>query len=194
MTPGLAQSIEAGFLTASAGLVPVFLLLLARRRSGDWPVVLCASSAGGSPGVSGQGRPSGGGPAGSMPRGTETVLVVEDMEGVRRFISVVLGSWGYKVLTAGNAEDALAIARDGRHRIDLLLTDIVMPRMNGHEMAGLMREAQPHLKVLYISGFVDDAAVRETLASADTAFLQKPFAPAVLAARVREILDGRAPE
>ncbi|WP_437683295.1 ATP-binding protein [Sorangium sp. So ce131] len=129
-------------------------------------------------------RPS---PAG----GDETVLVVEDDDAVRKLIVEVLERRGYGVLSAASGEEALgALAHDGVEAIDLLLTDLVMPGMNGRELAERALAIQPRARVLYMSGYADDV-----LAGVDpereTVMLQKPFTPEALAQRVRDMLDRR---
>jgi two-component system cell cycle sensor histidine kinase/response regulator CckA len=126
----------------------------------------------------------------ALARGTETVMVVDDEEGVRRVAAVVLARSGYRVIEASSAEDALAKAGPDVP-LDLLLTDVVMPGMGGPALAGAMRAARPGLKVLFMSGYVDDALERHGLEHMQRSLLSKPFTPQDLAARVRHTLDER---
>jgi two-component system cell cycle sensor histidine kinase/response regulator CckA len=126
---------------------------------------------------------------GSLPRGTEHVLLVEDEVGVRELIRDFLIRCGYSVTEAAGAHEAVALfARNGHPPIDVLITDVVMPQMNGRVLAERLLASQPALKVLYISGYTDDAAVGERVTDG-AGFLQKPFTPDALARKVREILD-----
>jgi len=120
--------------------------------------------------------------------GAEVVLLVEDQAEVRRFASIALQGYGYRVLAAADGKAALALA-DTQPTIDLLVTDVVMPEMNGRELAERLRARRPGLKVIYMSGYTDDAVVRHGVIGASDAFLQKPFTPLALAAKVREALD-----
>jgi PAS domain S-box-containing protein len=123
--------------------------------------------------------------------GSETILVVEDEDAVRRAAERILRNAGYRVLGAANAPEALLLCeRFGAH-IDLLLTDVVMPQMSGRELADRLREERPSLTVLYTSGYTDDAIVRHGVLEAGTNFIGKPFAAAALAQKVRDVLDGR---
>ncbi len=122
--------------------------------------------------------------------GTETVLLVEDEDGVRRLLQYVLNKRGYKVLEAASGEDALEVFEKHSAEIDLVLTDIVMPKMNGRELADRLREIRPELKVVYMSGYTDDVLVRTGALGPGMSFLQKPLRPDVLAAKVREALDS----
>jgi PAS domain S-box-containing protein len=124
-----------------------------------------------------------------LPRGTETVLVAEDSEAVRAVTRQVLERQGYTVLEAphGNAALALAAAHDGP--IDLLLTDVVMPGLSGRQLADALTKLRPATRVLYASGYTDDAVVRHGVLEAGIAYLQKPFTIANLARKVRETLD-----
>jgi CheY-like chemotaxis protein len=135
---------------------------------------------------------AGAGPAdpGELPRGTETVLVAEDEDGVRTLTRHVLSDCGYTVLEARDGADAVRVAAGHPGRIDLLVTDVVMPRAGGREAADRLRAARPGLKVLYVSGHTDDAVIRHGVREAEVAFLQKPFSPHGLAAKVRAVLDG----
>jgi CheY-like chemotaxis protein len=120
--------------------------------------------------------------------GTETILLVEDEEGVRRLLKHILSKNGYTVIEAASGPEAIAAYRQLRRPIDLLLTDIVMPRMSGRELADRMVELQPGLKVIYMSGYTD--VVVAGPGTHGSLFLQKPLRPDVLAARVREVLDA----
>ncbi|MFN7979151.1 MAG: response regulator [Vicinamibacterales bacterium] len=119
--------------------------------------------------------------------GTETVLVVEDEEPVRHIARVALESRGYHVVAAASGAEGLALA--DTTEIDLLLTDVVMPGMSGRAVATALLAKYPSVKVLYMSGYFDDAHVRAQLAEAQASVLQKPFTPRALAAKVRQVLD-----
>jgi CheY-like chemotaxis protein len=125
-----------------------------------------------------------------MPRGSETLLLVEDEDGVRALSRHVLQGCGYTVLEARDGFEAVRVAGQHQGRIDLLLTDVVMPRMGGREAAERLAGLHPGVKVLFLSGYTDDAVVRHGILEAEVAFLQKPFSPAALARRVREVLDS----
>ena len=127
----------------------------------------------------------------AMPRGGETILLVEDEEGVRALTSQVLSSCGYKVIEARDGHEALRLASESQGQIELLLTDVVMPRMGGRELSEKLAELHPRMKVLFLSGYTDDAVVRHGILEAEVAFLQKPFTPASLAVKVRDILDEK---
>jgi PAS domain S-box-containing protein len=124
------------------------------------------------------------------PRGTETVLLVEDTAAVRAVTKQVLERQGYTVLEAPNGEAALRLARQHHGRIDLLLTDVVMPGLSGRQLAEQLTRARPDIKVLYSSGYTDDSVVRHGILEARNAYLQKPFAPESLARKVRDVLDA----
>ncbi len=121
------------------------------------------------------------------PGGNETILVVEDEEGLRNAICDYLGGIGYRVLPAGSGEEALQIAGKTEGGIGLLLTDVVMPKMNGRQLAGLLQERWPSLKTLLMSGYIDDSVFQLGSEEAQS-FLQKPFKLAALASRIRDIL------
>ena len=125
-------------------------------------------------------------------RGTETLLVVEDEEGVRNMVVHVLERQGYQVLKAANGLEAMDICQNYESPIDLLVTDVVMPQINGRQLAEILHLQFPSMKVLYMSGYTDDAVIRSGVMQAETNFLQKPFTTVVLARKVREVLDDRA--
>lgn len=128
--------------------------------------------------------------AGALPKGSETVLVVEDEPLVRRLAAQVLNRQGYHVMEASNGEEALLILGEKRdQKIHLLITDVVMPKMGGRELAGQFKRIQPHADVLFTSGYTNDEVVRHGVLDSEINFLQKPYAPGVLVRKVREILD-----
>ncbi len=121
--------------------------------------------------------------------GSETILVVEDNEAVRRFVREILEAKGYTLLEAGGSEEALKLAESHPEPIHLFLTDVVMPRMNGPELAAHLAPLHPEVKVLYMSGYTDNAVVHHGILESGTHFLQKPFNPETLARSIREVLD-----
>ncbi|MCA9670548.1 MAG: PAS domain S-box protein [Myxococcales bacterium] len=120
--------------------------------------------------------------------GRETILLVEDEEGVRRITERILRAAGYRVLVAANGGEALMLCEEHGVEIDLMLTDVVMPRVSGREVAERARGVVPGLPVLYMSGYTDDAIVRHGVGR-DTSFLSKPFDAGTLTRKVREVLD-----
>ncbi len=126
------------------------------------------------------------------PEGKETILLVEDEPVVRELCSEVLAQHGYTVLAAGDSEEARRLCESRRGDIDLLLTDVVMPRMGGHELAQRLASLCPQMRVLLMSGYSADANRNGGVLDPDLAFLQKPFTPDVLARKVREVLDTSA--
>jgi two-component system cell cycle sensor histidine kinase/response regulator CckA len=123
-------------------------------------------------------------------RGSETVLLVEDEPSVRAVAREALETHGYRVVEAQHGVDALAVARAHAGTIELLITDMVMPQMGGRELAERLRELRPEVRVLFMSGYTDDVAVRRGISSATSAFIQKPFAMSAFARKVRETLDA----
>jgi two-component system cell cycle sensor histidine kinase/response regulator CckA len=124
------------------------------------------------------------------PRGSETILLVEDDEMVRNLVRETLEREGYKVIGAADPLEAQRIAEGHRGKIQLLITDVVMPRLNGKELAKSLVERRPELKVLYMSGYTDSAIVNSGILQKEVAFLQKPFTPAALASKVRDVLES----
>ncbi len=123
--------------------------------------------------------------------GSETVLLVEDEESVRQLVRETLESKGYKVLEADNGEAALRIVSNYSDKIDMLITDVVMPGMSGRELSARLCASRPQTKVLYLSGYTEDAIGHEGVVDPDTAFLQKPFTLQMLSRKVREVLGER---
>jgi PAS domain S-box-containing protein len=127
----------------------------------------------------------------SQTGGSETVLLVEDEESVRQLVRETLESKGYKVLEADHGEAALQLAADHAAEIDILITDVVMPGMSGRELSARLSATCPHTKVLYLSGYTEDAIAHEGVLESGTAFLQKPFTLQMLSRKVREVLGER---
>ena len=123
--------------------------------------------------------------------GSETVLIVEDESAVRRLAERILRKGGYEVLAAANGGEALLLCEQHGTGVDMLLTDVVMPRMSGRELAGRLVEHCPELKVLYMSGYTDNAIVHHGVLDEGMSFISKPFSAAELAFKVRQILDGQ---
>jgi CheY-like chemotaxis protein len=121
----------------------------------------------------------------------ETVLVVEDEPGIRALIHKILRRHGYEVLEAANGEEALAICREHPAPIDLLVTDVIMPRMGGPELVERLRQQGLEMKVLYVSGYTDDPNIYAGKFPPGTAFLEKPFTLAALLDKVRSVLSPR---
>jgi hypothetical protein len=122
--------------------------------------------------------------------GTETILVAEDDELLRPLVRGILEKLGYHVLDAANTEEALTRAREHRGPIQLLLADVVMPGASGRDLAHRLAEARPETRVLYVSGYTDEAIVHHGLLDPGLNYLQKPFTPRALARRVRDVLDA----
>jgi PAS domain S-box-containing protein len=126
------------------------------------------------------------------PSGSETILVVEDEEAVRRLICDMLRSYGYEVIESANGNEALLVCGSRPGQIPLMITDVIMPQMSGRELAERLHELHPEMLVLYISGYTDDAIVRHGLLLHSAGFLQKPFTRDTLALKVRSVLDRQA--
>jgi len=125
-------------------------------------------------------------------KGNETILLVEDEDAVRSLTEKLLRSRGYNVLLAGTPERAIQKCREHDGTIDLLLTDVVMPQMNGRALYHLLEKIRPGLRALYMSGYADDVIARHGVLEQDTNFVAKPFTTLTLAAKVREALDKEA--
>jgi len=121
----------------------------------------------------------------------ETVLVVEDDLGVRTVIGRTLARLGYEVLTADGGKEAVRLAQEHQGPIDLLLTDIMMPVMNGVEVAAEVTRSRPGITVFFMSGYADQELVQRGLLDQASHFLQKPFSPQELGQKVRDALDRR---
>ena len=124
--------------------------------------------------------------------GTETVLIVEDDASLRALSARILEGNGYTVLLARNGLEALAIAGGHDGHIDLVASDVVMPKMNGRPLVEKLLESRPEMRVLFMSGYTDDEVMRRGVIDGRTAFLQKPFTPAQFAKKVRDVLDQKA--
>jgi signal transduction histidine kinase len=128
----------------------------------------------------------------SVARGTETLLVVEDEPSLRHLACNILKSQGYNVLSANNGKEGLRVAREWKgDQIRLVITDVIMPQMSGKMMAEWLKEVYPDLKILFTSGYTDDAIVQHGVLEPGIAFLAKPYSPAELARKVREMLDEK---
>jgi DNA-binding NtrC family response regulator len=121
--------------------------------------------------------------------GSETVLIVEDDDSLRNLARKILELYGYSVQEAENGEDALRVSEKYDGQIDLLLTDVVMPKMSGRETAERLQPLYPQMKVIYMSGYTDNAIVHHGVLEPGLNFLEKPFSPEGLARKVREVLD-----
>ncbi len=126
--------------------------------------------------------------------GCETILLVEDDDSVRKLTQLTLAEQGYALLEACNGADALAMFEKQGEKIDLVITDVVMPQMSGPALIQRLREKQPNLKVLFLSGYNDSVLVRHGVLLSELCYLPKPFTLQELLERVREILDGAKPQ
>jgi CheY-like chemotaxis protein len=126
-----------------------------------------------------------------LPVGPETILLVEDEDMVRSLLAELLSACGYNVLEASDGLSGVALYQKHSERIDLLLTDLVMPKMGGREVAEKLHEENPDLPVLFISGYTDDDIVRGGVESSDVRFLQKPFTLEEVSRTIRQLLDEK---
>jgi len=129
-------------------------------------------------------------PSGPLPKGSETLLVVEDDRDVRELISEVLTPLGYRIFATGSGDDALKTSDSFAGPVDLLLTDVVMPGMNGKQLAEVMRTRRPGIKVLFMSGYTQDALSTQGMLEPGIALIHKPLRPGTLARHLRQVLDG----
>jgi two-component system, cell cycle sensor histidine kinase and response regulator CckA len=128
-------------------------------------------------------------PTNQMPHGTETILIVEDEESVRKLCSGILSSLGYQVLEGKDGIEGLKIFQGYGKPIHLMLTDVMMPGLNGKELSDKLLKIDPNLRVIFISGYTDNTVITHGMLEPGLTFLQKPFTPQVLAGKIREILD-----
>jgi two-component system, cell cycle sensor histidine kinase and response regulator CckA len=125
--------------------------------------------------------------------GEETILIVEDEDGVRELMWKILTDQGYTVLEARHGRDALTVAAEYEHPIQLLVSDVVMPEMGAGELADQLLATRPGMKVLFVSGYTNDEVIRRGVSRKGTAFMQKPFQAEELTRRIREVLDAIGP-
>jgi CheY-like chemotaxis protein len=130
----------------------------------------------------------------STHRGTKTILLVEDQPDVRKLVGSLLADLGYEVLKAADGEQALALAQQGSTPIHLVLTDLVMPGISGSELAARLAAIRPGLRTLYMSGYADRTPADRDAPAYQQNSIGKPFSPAALAAKVREVLDRAPPD
>jgi len=131
--------------------------------------------------------------ASASPRGTETILVVEDDPSVRNVVRDCLKIYGYTVLETGDPEAGVRICQEHQGTIHLLMTDVVLPKMSGRALATRVSSVRADMKILFMSGYTDDALGQHGVLGRDVAFLQKPFHLTVMARKVREVLDQQRP-
>jgi DNA-binding NtrC family response regulator len=124
-------------------------------------------------------------------RGTETILLVEDAEPLRKLAEIFLKESGYRILSAADGQQALQIARQHLGPIHLLLTDVVMPGINGRVLGERLAPSQPGMKVLYMSGYTDTFIAGHGVLEPGTHLLHKPFTQEILTRKVRELLDAK---
>jgi CheY-like chemotaxis protein len=122
--------------------------------------------------------------------GSETILVVEDYPPIRAMVREILCSLGYHVLAASDGEDALRASRAHDGTIHLLVTDVVMPRLGGKDLAAILGAERPGIKVLYSSGYTEEAIVQQGVLRPGVAFIAKPYRPGEIADKVRAVLDA----
>jgi DNA-binding response OmpR family regulator len=122
--------------------------------------------------------------------GSETILIAEDEPDLRELSRIFLESYGYKVLEAASAEQAIRTAEEYGARIHLLLTDVIMPGMSGRQLAEKILQKDPNTKILYMTGYTDDMVVQHKVLEPGVQLLQKPFTRTELAVKVRATLDG----
>jgi two-component system cell cycle sensor histidine kinase/response regulator CckA len=124
-------------------------------------------------------------------RGSETILVVEDEGYLREMIDETLSSFGYAVITASGAQKAISLCNKYKNKINCILTDVIMPKMDGRQFIDSIKPLYPKTKVLFMSGYTDDEVLRHGIYDMETDFIQKPFTPVDLVRKIREILDRK---
>jgi two-component system, cell cycle sensor histidine kinase and response regulator CckA len=129
-------------------------------------------------------------PLPSETSGTETLLIVENESAIRNLLQMALRRSGYTVLAAESGHEALELVRNHAGAIHLLITDVMMPDMDGPELVRQLSAIRPDTRALFMSGYMDDSLADRAILSANTNFIQKPFSPTTIAQKVREILDG----
>jgi PAS domain S-box-containing protein len=179
-------------LGTGLGLATVFGIV---RQSGGAITVASALGRGSTfgiylPRIAAAGHPTPAPPPPTTLRGKETVLLVEDDDGVRYVIHQTLQRQGYRVVDASGPEEAIALSEQHEGRIHLLLTDVVMPKMKGDKLADVLTSARPDMRVLFMSGHTEDAVVHDGVLDPGVAFLGKPITPHALLSKVREVLDA----
>ncbi len=122
--------------------------------------------------------------------GNETILVVEDEAAILNLARIMLERLGYTVLTAGTPTEALRVAREKAGKIDLIITDVVMPEMNGRDLTNSIQECCPHIRSVFMSGYTANVIAHQGVLDEGVNFIQKPFSPRDLARKVREALDS----
>ena len=176
---GLGLSVVHGILKQSGGIVAVYSELgVGTCFKLYFPAARTARATRGGDG------------AAAVPRGHETILLAEDEEAVRGLATLALQRHGYTVLAARGGSEALQLAADHGGSIAMLVTDVVMPEMDGRELAARLESRRPGLKVLFLSGYTDDAIVRHGILHQQVAYLQKPYSLLALVRKVREVLDA----
>jgi CheY-like chemotaxis protein len=125
----------------------------------------------------------------TSPKRHETLLLVEDERAILRVSSVALAALGYRVLTASNGVEALELVKATNEPIHLLITDVVMPKMGGSELAAKLADLRPGIRLLFSSGYMENSIVEHGILAEGVNFIQKPYTPSVLAQRVREVLE-----
>ncbi len=126
----------------------------------------------------------------TLPRGDETLLLVEDDRVVRKLLKKMLTNYGYTVLEAGDGDQAIALFRANPAAVDLVISDFIMPGKNGKEVSDVLRTIRPNIKVLFISGYADDVLISRGISSHQLHYLTKPVNPEALLVKVRAVLDG----
>jgi len=123
--------------------------------------------------------------------GSETIMVVEDDSDVRLLFSTILKSRGYKIIEAESAENALMTMQSRQMNIDLIVTDVLLPGMDGFDLFKAIAQYRPKIKALFVSGFIENTEVLEAIQNSDIPYLKKPVGPSKLSIMVREVLDGK---